>query len=68
VPLQRQKRLNKSLTQILVARAGLETYSEQLHDERPDALVRVLSAVWVLVAEIWKARPLLDGGGLGDDG
>ena len=68
VPLQRQKRLNKALTQILVARAALHTYSEQLHEDRPDVLVRVLSAIWVLIAEIWKARPLLSSGSTGQDG
>jgi len=67
IPLSRQKRLNKVLTEILVARAALQTYSNQLCDNRPQALVRLLNAVWVLVAQTWKARPLLAGGANGND-
>lgn len=61
VPVTRQKRLGSSLTQILVAKAGVETYSKRLrHATAPD-LVRTLAALWMLVAECWKLRPLLAG-------
>jgi hypothetical protein len=59
VPLALQKRLNTALTEILIAREGLLTYSKQLCDNKPDGLVRTLNALWVLVAECWKIRPLL---------
>ena len=61
VPVTRQKRLGSSLTQILVAKAAVETYSKRLrHATAPD-LVRTLAALWLLVAECWKLRPLLAG-------
>lgn len=61
VPLSRQKRLGSSLTQILVARAAVGAYSSRLrHATAPD-LVRTLAALWMLVAECWKVRPLLAG-------
>jgi hypothetical protein len=61
VPLSRQKRLGSSLTQILIAKAAIETYSKRLrHASAPD-LVRTLAALWLLVAECWKLRPLLTG-------
>ena len=61
VPLSRQKRLGSSLTQILIAKAAIEAYSKRLrHASAPD-LVRTLAALWLLVAECWKLRPLLTG-------
>jgi hypothetical protein len=59
VPLALQKRLSTTLTEILVAREGLATYSKQLCNNKPDDLVRTLNTLWVLVAECWKIRPLL---------
>lgn len=61
VPVTRQKRLGSTLTQILVAKAALEAYSKRLqHATAPD-VVRTLAALWMLVAECWKLRPLLAG-------
>ncbi len=61
VPVTLQKRLGSSLTQILVAKAAVEAYSKRLrHATAPD-LVRTLAALWMLVAECWKLRPLLAG-------
>lgn len=59
VPLNRQKRMNAVLTEILVARAAILAYSERLHETSSGPLVRMLGALWVLVAECWKMRPLL---------
>jgi len=63
VPLVRQKRLGSSLTQILVAKAAVETYSKRLRPASAPDLVRLLAALWLLVAECWKLRPLLAGDG-----
>ena len=59
VPLNRQKRMNAVLTEILVARAAILAYSLRLHETSSGPLVRMLGALWVLVAECWKMRPLL---------
>lgn len=59
VPLNRQKGMNAALTEILVARASVLTYSRRLHESASGPLVRMLGALWVLVAECWKMRPLL---------
>jgi hypothetical protein len=59
VPLNHQKRLASALTEILVARAAILTYSERLHEPTAGPLVRMLGALWVLVAASWKTRPLL---------
>jgi hypothetical protein len=63
VPLVRQKRLGSALTQILVAKAAVETYSKRLRPASAPDLVRILAALWLLVAECWKLRPLLAGDG-----
>ena len=61
VPVARQKRLGSTLTQILVAKAAVETYSKRLRQASAPDLVRTLAALWMLVAECWKLRPLLAG-------
>jgi hypothetical protein len=61
VPVAQQKRLGSSLTQILVAKAAVETYSKRLRQASAPDLVRTLAALWMLVAECWKLRPLLAG-------
>jgi hypothetical protein len=62
VGLNKQKRLASVLTEILVARAAIETYSTRLHNVSPPDLVRTLSALWLLIAECWKVLPLLAAG------
>lgn len=59
VALNRQKRMNAALTEILVARAAIQAYSLRLRETSSGPLVRMLGALWVLVAECWKMRPLL---------
>lgn len=61
VPLTRQKRLGSTLTQILVAKSAVETYSRRLHQASAPDLARTLAALWMLVAECWKLSPLLAG-------
>lgn len=61
MPVARQKRLGSSLTQILVAKAAFETYSKRLRQASAPDLVNTLAALWLLVAECWKLRPLLAG-------
>lgn len=60
-PLSRQKRLGSTLTQILIAKAAVETYSKRLRNATAPDLVRTMAALWMLVAECWKLRPLLAG-------
>jgi hypothetical protein len=67
VALNRQKRLAAACTEILVARAALLTYSLRLHEPAAGPLVRMLGALWVLVAECWKTRPLLSTTDRNDD-
>jgi len=67
VPLNRQKRMNAALTEILVARAAILTYSLRLRETSSGPLVRMLGALWVLVAECWKMRPLLGSPDLEND-
>jgi len=62
VGLNKQKRLASVLTEILVARAAIETYSKRLHNVSPPDLVRTLGALWLLVAECWKVLPILAAG------
>ena len=59
VPLVRQKRLGTVLTETLVARAVVQSYSAGLSSHSPQALVRTLGGLWLLVAACWKLRPLL---------
>jgi hypothetical protein len=59
VPLNRQKRLSRVLTEILVAQAAVQTYSSRLDEPSSSPLVRMLSALWLLVAGCWQLRPLL---------
>jgi hypothetical protein len=59
VSMGRQKRLLSVLTEILVARAAIQTYSSRLHEHSLPPLVHTLNALWLLVAECWKLRPLL---------
>lgn len=59
VPLNRQKRLNRVMTEILVARTAVQTYSLRLDEPSSLPLVRLLTALWLLVAGCWKLRPLL---------
>ncbi len=64
VPLNRQKRLNRVMTEILVARTSIQTYSLRLEEPSSSPLVRMLTALWLLIAGCWKLRPLLlDGQG-----
>jgi len=62
VGLNKQKRLASVLTEILVARAAIETYSKRLHNVSPPDLARTLSALWLLIAECWKVLPILAAG------
>lgn len=59
VPLNRQKRLSRVMTEILVARTAVQTYSLRLDEPSSSPLVRMLTALWLLVAGCWKLRPLL---------
>jgi hypothetical protein len=59
VSMSRQKRLLSVLTEILVARAAIHAYSSRLHEPSLPPLVHTLNALWLLVAECWKLRPLL---------
>jgi hypothetical protein len=59
VSMGRQKQLLGVLTEILVARAAIQTYSSRLHEPSLPPLVHTLNALWLLVAECWKLRPLL---------
>jgi len=61
VPVALQKRLGSTLTQILVAKSAVETYSNRLHQASAPDLARTLAALWMLVAECWKLSPLLAG-------
>jgi hypothetical protein len=62
VGLNKQKRLASVLTEILVARAAIETYSTRLQNVSPPDLVRTLGALWLLIAECWKVLPILAAG------
>jgi hypothetical protein len=59
VSMGRQKQLLGVLTEILVAQAAIHTYSSRLHEPSLPPLVHTLNALWLLVAECWKLRPLL---------